>query len=408
MVLVTLSTIFQSYKNLLLNYEARVRLLAIFALLFHDIKVLSEEILWKDLYIDAEQTEFNSMTGKEVFEGDVVAISENFVLAANKIVLDRREKTIVAEGKVFLLGERQVLLCDSMKLWQSSGLLEMRDVIVVVDDPSLSKKYIEQIIGNHEKDKTNAIDLENHKNAVREKKFTIKNKYRFAKDSEKFSLEKEYQILLERSDKLKNATGRQIDQEEGKRNFIFRRNIWKQYGGTGPKNKILNLVEHKTYFKIRANELERIDPFVFKASNAHFTVCKCSEGESPAWSLFSSKVTAETGEYADLQDSIFKIKGIPVFYLPFVRLPLKHQRQTGLLSPSYSWSTSTGSVLKQPFYFAVKDNQDVTFNVESFQRRGIRLSGEYRYKSTQQSSWTLNTDVVRDHQWLEEIIGNRI
>jgi LPS-assembly protein len=107
--------------------------------------------------------------------------------------------------------------------------------------------------------------------------------------------------------------------------------------------------------------------------------CKLANGETPPWS-FSSKDTSITqGGYAVLKNATFDIKGVPVFYTPYMALPAKNSRETGLLYPEFSASTNNGYGFNIPFFYNISDSADMTIFSEYYTKRGFMPGLEFRY-----------------------------
>ena len=68
-------------------------------------------------------------------------------------------------------------------------------------------------------------------------------------------------------------------------------------------------------------------------------------------------------------------------YLPYLVLPVKRKRQTGLLVPDFGYSNDKGYGFLQPLFVVIDNYQDATFSWGRYGRRGTRLNTEYRYKS---------------------------
>jgi LPS-assembly protein len=79
------------------------------------------------------------------------------------------------------------------------------------------------------------------------------------------------------------------------------------------------------------------------------------------------------------KDTTFRIKNIPVLYSPYVWAPILTERQTGLLMPSITQSESRGFGLNVPFFWAITENRDATFVLDSYSERGIGTGLEYRF-----------------------------
>jgi LPS-assembly protein len=81
----------------------------------------------------------------------------------------------------------------------------------------------------------------------------------------------------------------------------------------------------------------------------------------------------------EMYNAVFRIKKIPLFYLPYLRYPLGEERSTGFLMPQGGYSGQKGVFYSQSFYWAMRRNMDATFNLDYFLDRGLGGGFEYRY-----------------------------
>ncbi len=130
-------------------------------------------------------------------------------------------------------------------------------------------------------------------------------------------------------------------------------------------------------FSVHGKEIKRIGESKIIARYAEYTSCNdCPE----SWAVYGDKVEITLNEYINVSGAIVKINGVPMLYSPFFIFPIKTKRQTGLLFPEfYSSSTIDGLVVKQPIFWAISDNKDVTLSPTIFGSRGYGGNAEYRY-----------------------------
>ena len=60
-------------------------------------------------------------------------------------------------------------------------------------------------------------------------------------------------------------------------------------------------------------------------------------------------------------------------------MPLKRERQSGLLAPKLGINSRDGFFIQPRFYWAINESQDMTFVVDYLEKRGLRPNWEYRY-----------------------------
>lgn len=139
--------------------------------------------------------------------------------------------------------------------------------------------------------------------------------------------------------------------------------------------------------------IEKTGEDTYIAKGAKYTACKtCPE----AWSFTGTEIEAEIGGYAYIKYPILRVANFPVFVLPRMLVPLKSERQSGLLIPSFGQTRRGGAHLSQDYFWAISRSQDMTFGLKTSERRGLKSSLEYRYVLTPQSSGFLKGSFLKD------------
>ncbi|MFN3740968.1 MAG: LPS-assembly protein LptD, partial [Thermodesulfovibrionales bacterium] len=153
------------------------------------------------------------------------------------------------------------------------------------------------------------------------------------------------------------------------------------------------IVFKKDYMRITSPEVKKIseDHFVFK--KATFTTC---EGPVPDWCIKGRDVDFIKGDRVTSKNATFNIKGIPVFYTPYIWAPALTERKTGLLIPSFSYSDRLGFELKTPFYIVFGENADSTVVLDIYSERGIGKGLEFRYRGFPEDYLDLWAYHIRD------------
>ena len=115
--------------------------------------------------------------------------------------------------------------------------------------------------------------------------------------------------------------------------------------------------------------------------SALFTTCPVSDN---SWGLHASKINIEAGEgWGEAHHAVFKIKDIPVFYLPYLTFPVTEQRRSGVLLPKFSSSQKLGAEFELPYYLNLAPNYDLTLTPRYMSKRGAQLKSTFRYLTEQ-------------------------
>lgn len=133
------------------------------------------------------------------------------------------------------------------------------------------------------------------------------------------------------------------------------------------------VAEPHLYFQGEYIEKHAGDTYSF--TNATVTAC---DGDEPAWSLDSQEGEVTLDGYATLWHSRFNVQDTPVLYTPWMLLPVKRSRQSGLLIPETGFSSRLGFYINQPYYWAIDEESDLTVFENYMAQRGFMHGVEYR------------------------------
>lgn len=153
-------------------------------------------------------------------------------------------------------------------------------------------------------------------------------------------------------------------------------------------------------FAVVGKKISRLSKDFIYAEEAEYSTCRdCPE----SWSVLGKKVEITVGEYVKLQHAFIKINGVVVMYVPYIIFPIKKNRETGLLFPSFGLNYSEGLRFQQPFFWAISDYNDATFTPSVFGKRGY--GNEFQFRQTlgarswlEINSLQLNDEVYRAYK----------
>ncbi|AGI68296.1 putative organic solvent tolerance family protein [Octadecabacter antarcticus 307] len=115
--------------------------------------------------------------------------------------------------------------------------------------------------------------------------------------------------------------------------------------------------------QLSATQADRVDGRYTQLYQVAATSCHiCANGETPLWEIRARRIIHDQGErqlYFD--DAAFHVAGVPIFYIPRMRLPDPTlTRATGLLIPSLKSSETLGTGFKLPYFIKLGDHRDLT------------------------------------------------
>ncbi|PMG35653.1 LPS assembly protein LptD [Vibrio splendidus] len=111
------------------------------------------------------------------------------------------------------------------------------------------------------------------------------------------------------------------------------------------------------------------------------SITSCPIGDN-AWRLRASSISVDQDEeQATFYNPRFEIQSIPVFYLPYLTVPVGDTRKTGFLYPTVSYGSSDGFEAEIPVYWNLAPNYDLETTFKYMQERGTQLNSKFRYLS---------------------------
>ena len=139
---------------------------------------------------------------------------------------------------------------------------------------------------------------------------------------------------------------------------------------------------------------------------ASYTTCPPN---SEVWQLKASTVQVEQDEvFGEAWNAVLWLGDIPVFYFPYLRFPVKEERLSGFLYPTFDISSDSGTDISLPYYWNIAPNYDATFTPRYMEKRGTMAQLEFRYLPVAGQSGTLygeylaSDDVLENSQWQDE------
>ena len=132
----------------------------------------------------------------------------------------------------------------------------------------------------------------------------------------------------------------------------------------------------KDNYHLKGREIEKRSDNSYYSTEASFTTC---DAPVPAWCFKGRNIETEAGNKLTAKDTSFRIKGLPVFYTPYLWAPLATERHTGFLIPLVGHSKILGVTASIPFFWAISENSDATFVLDTYSKRGLGTGMEYRF-----------------------------
>ena len=208
-------------------------------------------------------------------------------------------------------------------------------------------------------------------------------------------------LLLDRSDQRIEAEGPLIYSDGGLRLEAGQLQLWRNPDRGRLEQVRFTLSENHLrgdarQVLLRSDQVSRFDSVRYST---------CDPGNE-AWSLSASRldIDRESGRGTAI-NSVLRLGGLPVLYLPWMQFPIDDRRLSGLLVPTLESSDRNGSLLRLPLYWNLAPNYDMTLTPFESSRRGTGMDTETRYLFANHSG-QLDLASIEDqetgrHRWLE-------
>ncbi|HEY0308186.1 MAG TPA: LPS assembly protein LptD [Acidobacteriaceae bacterium] len=130
-------------------------------------------------------------------------------------------------------------------------------------------------------------------------------------------------------------------------------------------------------FLFTGREVIKYGPEHYQVLGGSITSCQLPH---PDWLLSASKMEVDAGQ-ARSRNTLFRVHGVPLFYLPYATHPVDEQgRQSGLLIPVVGESSTKGLIIGEELYLAINRSTDLTIGLQYYSLRGWAQSADFRYR----------------------------
>lgn len=149
-------------------------------------------------------------------------------------------------------------------------------------------------------------------------------------------------------------------------------------------------------FFIRARYVEKIGPDRYLVEKGFITAC---HEAVPKWSFTITRANIDISRAASLRSTTFRIKQLPLLFIPYLRVPLERERRaSGFLLPSTGTSTTKGRRISEAFYLVMGESADAFFFADYFSERGFGLGGTLRARPNDRTTLELSAYGVNDRK----------
>jgi LPS-assembly protein len=127
----------------------------------------------------------------------------------------------------------------------------------------------------------------------------------------------------------------------------------------------------------KADHADLFSRSTMRLTTVTYSGCECAE---PSWYIKSQSVDLDFAENEGVaRNGVLYFKDVPILASPYLTFPIKKERKSGFLLPTYGVSSRSGLDLQTPYYFNLAPNYDATLFPRLLAKRGMQLGGEFRY-----------------------------
>jgi len=147
-------------------------------------------------------------------------------------------------------------------------------------------------------------------------------------------------------------------------------------------------------YTFTGRKIEKLDETHYRIDHATFTTC-ATDGRPP-WSFHVRSALIEEEGLGRFKSTALKVRGVPVFYLPYMVWPIKQERSAGLLMPRFGYSNRRGFNLGLPVYLPLGRSLDTTIFADYYAEGYFGLGNAWRWAPVQGAFGEINLYAIWD------------
>ena len=149
-------------------------------------------------------------------------------------------------------------------------------------------------------------------------------------------------------------------------------------------------------YTFTGREIEKLDETHYRIDRATFTTC-ATDGRPP-WSFHVRKAKVEQEGLGRFTSSAMKVRGVPVFYMPYMVWPIKQERAAGLLFPRFGYSNTRGFNFGLPLYIPIGRSYDTTIFADYYAKGYFGLGNSWRWAPVRGARGDFNLYAIWDRE----------
>jgi LPS-assembly protein len=191
------------------------------------------------------------------------------------------------------------------------------------------------------------------------------------------------------------STGDKINADHAEYNLRTEEGKFYVVDGTAPAKIMTSpgVLTTSNPFSFKADWAERIQNR-YILHHGFVTDCKMPK---PWWTFQAPVFDIIPGERAIARHTLFRLRGVPILYLPYFFRPLgRNPRRSGFLTPNFGHSSFYGYMYGAGYYWAMSRSYDMTGVVQYFTQRGPAFTYDFRGKPNEVTDFNFNLYDVDD------------
>ena len=160
------------------------------------------------------------------------------------------------------------------------------------------------------------------------------------------------------------------------------------------------------HISVSGRRFQKLGGQTYHIDASFFTTCLCESGP-PSWKFSAERLELTPDGMGTVKNAFFYILDYPVFYLPYGFFPVRAERQSGLLFPTFGHSSKEGFRFQQPLFWAISKSMDATLAVDYQSRARIGFLNEFRTLFDRDSDFQIQTGYFNEQLRQREDIVNR-
>jgi LPS-assembly protein len=146
----------------------------------------------------------------------------------------------------------------------------------------------------------------------------------------------------------------------------------------------------------KAEHADMFSSSTMRMETVTYSGCAC---DKPSWYIKAKSVDLDFDENEGVaQNGVLYFKDTPILASPYLTFPIKKERKSGFLLPTYGASSRSGLDFTLPYYFNLAPNYDLTLTPRIQSKRGEQLGADFRYLGPTYSGILAGTYLPSDVQ----------